>query len=118
MDVGVTWNQKPVAEQTADLVKILRAISRLAEEKNKVAALTETGQESIANTTWFTEVVLHPLKQNPDINLAYFMVWRNANKKHHYAPYPGHPAVADFLLFYKDSYSLFESDLNDIYKPQ
>jgi mannan endo-1,4-beta-mannosidase len=116
MDVGVQWNRKSREEQNADLVKILRTVSTLAIEKNKVAALTETGQEGVTNAAWFTEVILHPLKTNPDIKLAYVMVWRNANVKHHYAPYTGHPAAADLVKFYNDPYTLFESDLRNIYK--
>ena len=116
MDVGVQWNQKSREEQNADLVKILRTISNLAIEKNKIAAMTETGQEGVTNTEWFTQVILNPLKANPDIKLAYFMVWRNANVKHHYAPYPGHPSTSDFIKFYNDPYTLFEKDIQSMYK--
>lgn len=116
MDVGIPWNKKPREEQNADLIKILRTVSDLALEKNKVAALTETGQEGVTNPEWFTQVILKPLKSNPDIKLAYFMVWRNANIKHHYAPYPGHPAAQDFINFYNDPYTLFESNIKNMYK--
>ncbi len=116
MDVGVPWNKKSREEQNADLLKILRIVSAIASEKNKVAALTETGQEGITNPEWFTQVILKPFKANPDIKLAYVMVWRNANAKHHYAPYPGHPAAQDFLNFYNDPYTLFESDIKNMYK--
>ena len=116
MDVGVQWNKKSPEEQNADLVKILRTISDLAIEKNKVAAMTETGQEGVTNTEWFTQVILNPLKANPDIKLAYFMVWRNANVKHHYAPYTGHPSAPDFIKFYNDPYTLFEKDIRNMYQ--
>ncbi len=116
MDVGIPWNKKTADEQKGDLVKILRTISELANEKNKIAALTETGQEGVTNNEWFTRVILNPLKENPDIQLAYFMMWRNANIKHHYVPYPGHPAAEDFIKFYNDPYTLFEADLQNIYK--
>lgn len=115
-DVGVAWNTLPQEQQLKELVIGLKAVSQLAEDKNKVAALTETGLEGITNAAWFTEVILNPLKANPDIHLAYFMVWRNANEKHHYAPYPGHSSVEDFKKFYNDPYTLFESDLQNIYQ--
>jgi mannan endo-1,4-beta-mannosidase len=115
MDVGVTWNKKSADEQRTDLVRVLKIVSQLAKEKNKVAALTETGLEGITNPTWFTEAVLNPIKENQDIQLSYLMVWRNATEKHHYAPYPGHAAVADFMKFYNDPYTLFESDLQNLY---
>jgi len=116
MDVGIGWNKKTQQEQLADLVKGLRTVSDLAKEKKKAAALTETGQESLTNPNWFTQTILNPLKENPDIKLSFFMVWRNANTKHHYAPYPGHPSVDDFLVFYKDKFTLFESDIQNFYK--
>lgn len=115
MDVGISWNKKTQPEQLADLVKGLRVLSDLAKEKKKVAALTETGQESLTNANWFTQTILTPLKQNPDIKLSFFMVWRNANTKHHYAPYPGHPSVDDFVVFYKDPLTLFEGDIQNLY---
>lgn len=116
MDVGVAWNTRPKEQQLSELVTGLRALSQLAKAKNKIAALTETGLEGITNAAWFTEVILDPLKANPDIHLAYIMVWRNGNEKHHYAPYPGHPSVEDFMKFSKDPYTLFEGDLQHIYQ--
>lgn len=115
MDVGIRWNKKSREEQQQDLLNVLRTISQLAIEKKKIAAFTETGLEGITNPVWFTEVILNPLKANPDIKLSYFMVWRNANEKHHYAPYSGHLAEDDFKNFYKDPFTFFESDLTDIY---
>jgi mannan endo-1,4-beta-mannosidase len=115
MDVGITWNKKTKAEQIADLVKGLSMISDLAKEKNKSAALTETGLEGVTNPDWFTEVILNPLKANPSIHLAYVCLWRNANDKHHYGPYPGHAAAEDFKNFYKDALTLFEDDIRNMY---
>lgn len=118
MDVGVSWNTKSVDEQRTDLITVLKIVSSIAKEKKKIAALTETGMEGIKNPTWFTEVILNPMKANPDIQLAYFMVWRNANTTHHYAPYPGHSSVPDFLKFYHDPYTLFEADIQNLYKSE
>jgi len=78
--------------------------------------MTETGQEGVVNPTWYSDVLLNPVKASSTIKLAYIMVWRNANKKHHYAPYPGHPASADFIKFYNDPYTLFESNLQNLYQ--
>lgn len=116
MDVGVGWNKKTPEEQRTDFVTSLRALSQLAAEKNKVAALTETGLESVTNPNWFTEVILNPMKEASDIKIAYVLVWRNANAKHHYAPYPGHPSAKDFVKFYEDEKTIFEDDLHNIYK--
>jgi mannan endo-1,4-beta-mannosidase len=94
----------------------MRTISTLAKERNKVAALTETGLEGVSNPQWFTQVILEPLKANKDIEVAYVLVWRNANETHHYAPYSGHASEQDFIQFYRDQYSLFESDIQNMYE--
>jgi mannan endo-1,4-beta-mannosidase len=116
MDVGITWNKKPPQEQADDLRTGLSAVSALAQEKKKVAAFTETGLEGVTNPSWYTDVILKPLKSDRSIQMAYIMVWRNGNDKHHYAPYPGHPAAADFQVFYQDPYTLFENDLKAVYR--
>lgn len=117
MDVGVNWNKRSQEQQVKDFTKALKTLTEIAIEKNKVAALTETGLEGITNEKWFTEVMLNQLHQNKDIQLAWFLVWRNANEKHHYAPYAGHKAGKDFVEFYNDPLSLFESDVKNIYQP-
>lgn len=116
MDVGIAWNKKTREEQAADLVSGLSAISDLAREKQKVAALTETGLEGVTNPSWYTEVILDPLKANPTIHIAFVCLWRNANDKHHYGPYPGHASAEDFKKFYKDRLTLFEDDIQNMYQ--
>lgn len=116
MDAGISWNKKSRAEQSADMIAGLTMLSNLAKEKNKSAALTETGLEGVTNPQWFTDVILNPLKANPAIQLAYVCVWRNANTKHHYAPYPGHASAEDFKRFYDDRLTLFERDIRNMYQ--
>ena len=115
MDVGVAWNRYSPEEQRASFVRSLKMVSDLAKEKNKVAALTETGQEGVKNSSWFTEVILSPIKDN-DIQIAYVLVWRNANDKHHYAPYKGHSSAENFLEFCRDEKTFLESDIQHIYE--
>lgn len=95
----------------------LKVVSDYGKKHNKVAAFTETGLESIPNNTWWTETLLKMLKSN-NLQLAYVLVWRNDARSatHFYAPYPGHSSVPDFLLFYKDPFTMFENDLKKIYK--
>jgi len=98
-------------------VKKLQIISDYAVKKNKVAAFTETGLESIPNTTWWTETLLKALK-SVNLQLAYVLVWRNdaTSPTHFYAPFPGQVSEADFLKFYNDPYTLFENDLPKMYQ--
>jgi mannan endo-1,4-beta-mannosidase len=94
----------------------LKIVSDYAMKAGKLAAFTETGLESIPNTTWWTETLLKVMKREK-MRLAYVLVWRNDTRSptHYYAPFPGQVSVPDFLKFYNDPYTLFESDLKDLY---
>jgi mannan endo-1,4-beta-mannosidase len=95
----------------------LKIISDYAQKSGKLAAFTETGLESIPNPSWWTDVLLKVMKTYP-MKLSYVLVWRNDTHSptHYYAPFPGQVSVPDFVKFYHDPYTLFESDLKDIYK--
>lgn len=97
-------------------IKKLKIISNIGIKKNKLAAFTETGLESVPNPVWWTEVLLKTLKQEK-LELCYVLVWRNDSKSstHFYAPFPGQLSAPDFLKFYDDSYTLFEKNLKNIY---
>lgn len=95
----------------------LKIVSDYAEKAGKLAAFTETGLESIPDTTWWTNTLLKALKAEK-MKLAYVLVWRNDARSatHFYAPYPGQASVADFMQFYQDPYTLFETDLRRVYR--
>jgi mannan endo-1,4-beta-mannosidase len=95
----------------------LKVVSDYALKAGKLAAFTETGLESIPNTTWWTETLLKTMRSY-DLRLAYVLVWRNDTRSetHYYAPYPGQVSVPDFMKFYDDPYTLFEKDLKNIYR--
>lgn len=108
MDFYFNYPVNPV--DRSHFLKRLRIVARLAEETNKVAALTEVGQEGIKTNYLFTNELLKPLKYDSIAsNVSYAAVWRNANVTHHFAPYPGHSSVADFLNFYNDPYTLLKA---------
>ncbi len=98
------------------LLTHLRHLVEMAEERNKIPALTETGLEGVTNPDWFTNFMLTPIENDPIASrIAYQAVWRNANTTHHYAPYPGHASVPDFMDFYNDPWTVFIDDLPAIY---
>ena len=95
----------------------LKIVSDYAQKAGKLAAFTETGLETIPDSTWWTGTLLKALKAEK-VKLAYVLVWRNDARSptHFYAPYPGQVSVPDFLQFYQDPYTLFESDLHQVYR--
>ncbi len=98
-------------------IKKLKIVSDYALKAGKLAAFTETGLESIPNTTWWTETLLKALHSS-NTRLCYVLVWRNDMRSptHFYAPFPGQVSEADFIKFYNDPFTLFEKDMKDIYK--
>jgi mannan endo-1,4-beta-mannosidase len=95
----------------------LKIVSDYARKAGKLAAFTETGLESIPDTTWWTNTLLRAMRLH-NMDLAYVLVWRNdvRSPTHYYAPYPGHISVPNFMQFYNDPYTLFEKDLKNIYR--
>jgi len=95
----------------------LRRIARAAKDKGKVAAMTEVGQENVQTSNLFTQYILNPAKTDSlTRDFAYAAVWRNQDAGHHFAPYPGHASVPDFINFYNDAYTIFEDNLPDMYQ--
>ncbi len=95
----------------------LKIVSDYAKKAGKLAAFTETGLESIPDSTWWTDTLLKAMRAHK-MRLSYVLVWRNdvRSPTHYYAPYPGHSSIPNFIKFYQDPYTLFEKDLKNIYK--
>ena len=74
-------------------------------------AVTETGYESIRDSTWWTNVLSPVIDPYP---VSYLLLWRNAHDKpnHPYAPYPGHPSESDFKRFASQPRRLFNADIH------
>lgn len=101
-------------------VNRLRLLASMARARGKLAALTETGVETVPDSKWWTGI-LSPALKEAGPGVAYALVWRNANpandrKNHFYAPYAGHPSAADFVAFKNDPAILFEDELPDLYR--
>lgn len=95
----------------------LNVLCRVAQEKNKIPALTEMGYERIPYVKWWTKILWPILENN---NISYVLCWRNAYDKpdHYYVPYAGHPSAADFINFYHLPQTLFQNDVTkeELYK--
>ncbi len=96
----------------------LRILTKIAKDRDKVPAITETGYEQIPNPNWFTQVLYPAIKDYP---IAWVLLWRNAINRpnHYYVPYPTHPAADDFREFHRLPTILFEDGLAPlhIYQP-
>ena len=101
----------------------LDMLTKLAENKKKLAAFAETGYEAIPDRHWWTETLWPAIKGYP---ISYVLVWRNAGympktkKMHYYAPYKGQKSENDFKKFYQNENILFEKKLalKNIYQNQ
>ncbi len=97
-----------VDQYRASVGGLLPAVAAEAAKRGKLVAFTETGLEGVGMDNWYTEVLL-PLVS--DVPVAYVCVWRNAYQEekpeHYYAPYPGHPAAADFKKFHDNPKTIF-----------
>ena len=92
----------------------LKVVSDYAIRKNKLAALTETGLQNLAQNDWFTQKLLKVLN-NQKVEIAYALIWANT-KSAFWTPYKGHPAESDFISFKNNAYLMFGDKLTDVYK--
>lgn len=108
-------NQKGTEDFTKIMNNMLTIITQLGKEKNKPIAVTETGIESLPIADWWTNVLFPVIDKYP---ISYVLVWRNAHDiaNHFYAPYPGQLSATDFVKFYQNPKTLFNKDIQNIYK--
>lgn len=113
MDDYGSMNGRNPAEFSDELAWLVQQ----ANERGKIAALSETGVEGIPNPKWWTEQVLPSFTANPQAKgIAYVLTWRNANaeredREHFYASYPGHPSAPDMKAFRDSELILFEDEI-------
>lgn len=94
------------------LVTMLTNLERIAEKHNKIPALTEFGGVN-TDSVWWTKTFLPVLRKH---KLSYVLGWRNAGLKNngefeYYVPYKGDVTADGFREFYRDSTTLFQTDL-------
>jgi sialate O-acetylesterase len=111
------WDFRPDGENNPTLaLNKSRIVTEVAKEHGKIAAMTETGLETVSNPEWYSKVLL-PILKDEKVQFSYAVIWRNSNydPNHYYAPFPGHPGETDFLKFYNDDYIVFEDDMPNVY---
>lgn len=120
-DLGHPANDTPPETQLVHFRRSLEYTVTIANKRDKVAALTETGLEAVPNSRWWTDIILSSVLHNEKTRqIAYFLVWRNANfereqRDHYYAPFPGQLSADNFVEFRSDSFVWLEDDLPNMY---
>ena len=99
-----------VAQYKVDFERNIQIVSEYAVQSGKLPVVGETGEESVWDTAYFTEVV-YPIISK--YKLGWVLFWRNAWDKpnHYYLPYPGHPSEMDFKKFADSSLILMNRDI-------
>ncbi|MFW7379443.1 MAG: glycosyl hydrolase [Oligoflexus sp.] len=118
-DNGRPWEKFDY--QTALFRQYLQVVTKLARDKGKVAALTETGNYNLhrevnESSNWFSNHLLS-LLSDPEISMAYVLTWENRRvaETEYYIPHKEHAGFQDFLDFANDASSLFLSEISGIY---
>jgi mannan endo-1,4-beta-mannosidase len=99
----------------------VRMLVKMARDRRKIPAVTETGLEAIPNPAWWTDVLGRGLEAGSKRGgVAWVLAWRNANavrekREHYYAPYRGQASAADFVRFTRQPRILLEDELPDLY---
>ncbi len=111
--LGLDIYQKGTFEEfTTILNRDLAVLKKVASQKNKLFALSETGYDMLkGKPKWWTEV-LHKGISNSGIAWALF--WRNAWMNHYFVPYKGQETSANFKEFKKLSDILFLEDIKKV----
>lgn len=107
------WNGENGPERFAQHIdNNLGIATKLAKERGKLVALTETGSEGVKPDTWYSEILLPAIANYP---ICYATAWRNANvnekPEHFYAPYPGHASAPDFVKFHDNPRTAFLNEM-------
>lgn len=122
--------ERPGSKRFLDgLTADLSMINRLADQKGKIAALSEFGYspqgmktEGNGELQWFTKL-LSAITADPDAKrTAYMQTWANfALNGNLFVPYRkapvlgDHELLPDFIAFYEDPYTAFAGDLAEVY---
>ncbi len=120
-DFGSASGPDPQHQQQ-NLIRSLEQTVRVAQQRNKIAALSEGGLDGVGEPYFWTERLLAALNANDETRqIAYALMWRNANREkeqreHFYVPYPGQMSADDFVRFYQHPLIMFGDTLPNLYQ--
>ena len=95
-----------------DIDRMLSDLEQIAQQKNKLPALTEFGFARVPDNTWWTEVLWKGIRSH---HISYALAWRNAGTKpsgenEYYVPNKGQVSAMDFKKFYSLDKTLFQKE--------
>ncbi len=89
-----------VAKYKIDFERNIQIVTGIAAKSGKLPVIGETGEESVWDTTYLTQVV-YPIIEKYQV--SWILFWRNAwepdKPNHYYLPFPGHPSADDLKKF-------------------
>ena len=108
--IGLDAYQQSNDEQPfiSTLNKDLGKLCEFAKKTGRLVALTECGYQNIPDPTWWTRVLKPQIEKYP---ISYFLVWRNFNSKHYFAPAPTTKDAPDFRKMVSDKRILMLKDI-------
>lgn len=89
-------------------IRNLQIVEAVANEKNMLFALTETGLENVVDNNWWTQSLYKAIRSS---SITYTMIWRNDMTTFFHAPFLGHPAKDDFNEFLQKELILLSGDI-------
>jgi hypothetical protein len=112
-DIYQTYNTAKNEDFIRNADTMLTTLENIANEKNKIPALTEFGYNDIPDSTWWTTTFLKAIETH---KIAYALAWRNAGinqegKYDFYVPYKDAVSAKDFIRFYESDKTLFQKDV-------
>ncbi|WP_264509665.1 glycoside hydrolase family 26 protein [Flavobacterium sp. N1719] len=112
-DFAVQQGQQGAVRANEKLIML----SNLAQQKNKIAALTETGYQVSATSSpisnWFSTYLYYALNESSP-KIAYVMFWNNTQNAY-YIPTPASGNTADFLQFTTKARCILQPQLPQLY---
>jgi mannan endo-1,4-beta-mannosidase len=97
----------------------LEIVVNYAIKAGKVAAFTESGLNKVTDDQWFTQTLGASFLQSEVASqIAYVMLWRNADTTHFFSSYPGHRSEVDFKEFTSHEKIWLLEDWNNFKKKQ
>lgn len=106
--------QENVDQYKTDFERNIQIVTACAAQSGKLPVIGETGEESVWDSTYFTNIV-YPIISN--YKPGWILFWRNAweadKPDHYYLPYPGHPSENDFRQFVDKPLILMNKDIHE-----